>query len=197
MVALVFGGCVAHEAVGRPPSIAEVERLNAYAQEHGDLRVEYVIPLPSCAAASCGRDIRGRLLPEEITGVVSSNDRETLVQAQDGVTWKLQTSTIAGASARNRARGATVGAVVGVAIGLALTAALFGLSESGAFRNPDPSAPPTSPTTAGDVAKIGLLLSVTQGLGGAFWGYLIGGRTSFDFHVPKELLGPRRAGSRE
>lgn len=193
MVTLVVGGCIAHEAVGRPPSLDEIERINAYAQEHGDLRVEYVTPLPPCAAGSCGRDLRGRPLPDEITMVVSSDERETVVEGQDGQTWKLETSTMVGASARNRARGAAVGAIVGVAIGLALTAALVGLAESGAFRESDPSAPPTPPTSVGDVAKVGLLLSLTQGLGWAFWGYVIGGRTSFDFHsggLPSDIPNP-------
>jgi hypothetical protein len=65
-----------------------------------------------------------------------------------------------------------------------LTAVLFSLAESGGFRDSDPSAPPPPPTTASDVAKVGLLLTVTQAMGWAGAGFLVGGRQSFDLDGP-------------
>jgi hypothetical protein len=184
VVALVVGGCVAHETVGRPPSHADVERINMYAQEHGDLRLEYVTPLPSCAAGACGREGSPGGLPDEIAMIADADARETAVWSRDGRMWKVPTSAIAAATARSRSRGAAVGALIGVAVGVGLTAAFIALSESGGFQDRDPSAPPPSPTSAGDVLKVGLLLSVTQGLGWAGLGYLFGGRRSFDFEAP-------------
>lgn len=181
---LVASGCVAHQSVGRPPSRAEIERINSYGQAHGDLRIEYVSPAPVCAAGLCGLEHLGGGQPEEIAGIVSSTVRDTVVLTEDGRNWTLRTETIAAAHARNRARGAVVGALVGAALGMALTAGIYAVAESGSFRESDPSAPASSPTTAGDVFKWGLLLTTTQAAGGAAWGFLLGGRQSFDFDVP-------------
>jgi hypothetical protein len=173
---LVISGCVAHESVGRPPAPADIERINAYAQAHGDLRIEYVNTPLICASASCLHS--GQL--EEIAAIVSSNTRDTVVQAEDGKSWTLRTETIASAHARNRLRGAAVGALIGAAVGIALTVAYDSVIESGGFRDSDPSAPPPS-TADSEIVKVGFLLTVTQTMGWAALGYLVGGRQSFDF----------------
>ena len=126
MVALVgssviAAGCTAHERVGRPPAPAQIERINAYARDHGALDVEYVSPLPACAAASCRGEHALYGLPDEIAAVVSSNTDETVVLTEEGQKRNLRAEIVAGVSARDRARGAGVGAAVGASLGLVLT----------------------------------------------------------------------------
>jgi hypothetical protein len=184
VVCLAASGCVAHQPVGRPPSVEEIERINAYGQAHGDLRLEYVSPQPGCAAGSCGGEQRDGGNPEEITRIVSSTAQQTVVQTEDGRSWTLRTETITAAHARNRARGAIVGALVGASVGIVLTVALAGLLQSSGLSNSDPSAPPPSPSSTSDVFRFGAILTLTQAAAWAGLGALIGGRESFDFGAP-------------
>jgi hypothetical protein len=180
-LALMGAGCVAHETVGRPPSATEIERINEFSHDHGGLSVAYVTSPPSCAAGSCGAEERVGLLPERLTRIVSCDERQMIVDTEEGKPWQLQTPTVVSVSARSRGRGAAVGALVGLGIGVLETLGVLALAESSAFRDPDPSAPKPPDTTAGDVARNGLVLSLSNALVMAGFGYLIGGRRSFDF----------------
>jgi hypothetical protein len=191
-LALGVAGCAAHERVGRPPTSEEIRRINEYAQGHGDLQVEYATLWPSCAAGSCGVKDGVNLPPEDLTEVVSCDARELAIRTETGQTLKLRLPVVAGVSARNRPRGAAVGAAAGFATGTILTLLFLALAESGAFRDPDPSAPKPSNPTAPEVGKLWLVLSLNMAAGMALWGYILGGRQSFDFDRAPADAGERR-----
>ena len=187
-VSLLASGCAAHEKVGRPPSSTELQRINDYAADHGALNVEYVTPLPACAGGACRGMLEDRGLPDEIATVVSSDASETVVTTVDGRKWNLRASDIAGVSARDRGQGALVGAAVGGGAGLALSVLMVALfSGGGGF----PDAPVTSTKSdSGDGFKLIVLMTALGALGGVPWGYLIGGRRSFDFSAPVPRAAP-------
>jgi len=185
--ALVASGCAAHEAVGRPPSANEIERINQYAREHGALAVEYVKPLPACGGGACQAILEERGLPDGIAAIVSSDSRETVVVTAVGRKWNLAASEVAGVSARDRGQGALVGAGIGAGVGLAMSLLMVALfAHGGAADGPEPA--PTR--DAGDAVALTLLVTAIGAVGGLPWGYLIGGRRSFDFAAPATRATP-------
>jgi hypothetical protein len=100
-VALLTSGCAVYETVGRPPTSAELQRINAVAARGRAMRVEYDQAGP-CAGGSC---VGGAGKAEAIaTGdfvvrpvsVASCDDREITFNTAGGATRTIPTARVVG-----------------------------------------------------------------------------------------------------
>src|SRR5436190_21714642 len=61
MLTVTMAACATHETMGRPPSVTDIARINAYADDHGPMRVRFDVDLPPCV----GYDCQGPVVPRE------------------------------------------------------------------------------------------------------------------------------------
>ncbi|HXU03196.1 MAG TPA: hypothetical protein VN903_19655 [Polyangia bacterium] len=164
-VCLFTAGCV-HEQVPWPPTPGDITRINDAAEANSWFRVEYVEPLATAQGVRVIRPV----------GIVSADDDWIAFRNEAGAVLPVPTPLVKGVTVKERAAATGVGASVGLAWGALAFGGLYLLSLSGPS---DPGAPQSS-CNGGCVAKTLVPLLLIPMVVGAFVGYLIGGRRTFD-----------------
>jgi hypothetical protein len=186
-----LSGCSTAERVGRPPSAAEIVRINEAAREGRALVVEYTpaatspgrpaLPSAPCAAGSCASPpvqplCAGSSCPPVATSsdddpasIDSADERELSLNLRNGARTTLPLEWVSGVkvTAHSRAPGAAIGA----AIGGGLEVGALGLLILALRGGNDPGAPTQA---QGCTAKCVELFAIV-GLEGALIGGIIGG----------------------
>jgi hypothetical protein len=155
VVLALAGGCSTTERVGRPPSPAEIARINDAARAGRALVVEYAAPLPP-----------QRLADDPVT-VASADTHDVTFITKDASPATLPLSSVAGVEVT--ADGRVRGAVIGGSIGAALELGALALFVNALQGTNDPGAPQSS----GCNAKCGEFIAII-GIEGALVGSLIG-----------------------
>jgi hypothetical protein len=174
LVALVAltSGCV-YEHVGRPPSAAQVARINAWAEDSGALTVDY-------AVQPIGGANQAPPLPViDPISIASCDDRQVTFNTAAGGTSALPTPLIKAIRVPRGARqhAAVVGAEIGVVTGVAYSLLIGAMIAAFSSNN-------TCDHDCGTVAVTMLALPVGFGLAGGGIGYLVGGERVFRFEKP-------------
>jgi hypothetical protein len=172
-VALVLAaatfGCGTVESVSRPPSPAELARINEASKATGGLTVRYVQPLDPCASATgpCADDRR----PIDFARLASVDARSITVESESGRTTTIPLSDVEGVSVTGRqARSAAIGAAILGGTVFVVTTVLVAITEAKIARASD----------GGDLcggiacAVPGLVLGLVGAGVGAGFGYAIG-----------------------
>jgi hypothetical protein len=167
VVLLAFAsGCSTTERVGRPPSPAEIARINDAARAGRALVVEYAEPLQP-----------QRLSDDPIT-VAAADAHDVTFIMKDASPTTLPLSSVAGVevTADSRVRGAVIGGSLGAATELGALALLIAALQG----TNDPGAPPSKGCEAKCV-ELFAIVAVEGALVGGLIGALIGTPRHFRF----------------
>jgi hypothetical protein len=200
--ALASSACATVEHVGRPPSAAEIARMNEAVEEGRALAIlgadlpeiprpppcaaggcaqPQVQPLASCAGGSCGpppsRPVRD--VPRTIAGTDGWN---MTFDTKLGGALTMPLSSIAGVkiSGADRARGAALGVTIGAGVDGVVGAFIWMLSRTG-DTSPAPNSSPGCRTACEEVIVIAMVPALVAG---AIVGAAIGVPRYFLFDAP-------------
>jgi hypothetical protein len=114
MLTLTSAACATHETMARPPSVADIARINGFADKSGSMRVTSDLqPLGPPAAAFPPVVSAARLAPFG-NGMVA-------LQQRDGGAYLEPLVGLTSVTVRDRPRGALIGAGIGAAAGLGVS----------------------------------------------------------------------------
>jgi hypothetical protein len=182
--ALLASGCGTYETVGRPPTVAEIARINAIAARGRGMKVDYDDAGP-CAGGSCvggsgkaDAAARGELVIRPVS-VASCDDRQITFNTAAGATRTIPTARVKGlkVSAADRDRTMLLGGSLGAAVGLVAALSIYILAHAD-FPDQSVDAHPTCGTGC-DALIIGFPV-VTTIVAGVI-GHLIGSPRTFLF----------------
>jgi hypothetical protein len=124
VLAFLIPACAAHESVGRPPSFAEISRLNEFAARNGNAagRVDYVGPIPVCAADGVCQQSE-TVMVAQVESFEFVGD-QLVVRTPNGAVGAVPSSAVDLISVKDHRLGALRGAGVGAGVGLGVSLAL-------------------------------------------------------------------------
>jgi hypothetical protein len=170
-LSLFAGGCVSVEHVGRPPSAAEIARINYEATTSTSFAVRYapgvtpLLPGPqeACAGGACGPQTTA-----DPSGVVGADAKNITFYLRNSQQATVPLASVEGVRVgRDRAHGALIGAIVFASVELGVVAVVAALLSG------PPSDPGGPQPSSGCDAKCGEAI-VVLGVGSALMGGLIG-----------------------
>jgi hypothetical protein len=164
------GGCTLHEQVLRPPTAADIARINeTSASTNSWLRVEYVEPIASAQSVRVWQP-----------AAIAAADVDRIdFRTREGAVQSVPTALVKGVTVKERPTGAAWGAGIGLASGAALFGAVYFLAthviphDEGSSSNWDCDRGCFATRIVPTVAVVGAI--------GGLIGYAIGARRTFEF----------------
>jgi hypothetical protein len=171
--ALVGAACAAQERVGRAPSAAAIQRIDAAAETYGEpLVLEYVDPVPGCAGGGCGQASQkpGPLDPVKIQRIVSASAEQMTVVTDAGETRGIGLPSVKAVRAPDGNNSLTRSILIGTAAGVGFA----GLEIGGLYLLAQAlQSDPGSPSSPGSYRPV-ITLAIVSVLVGAVVGAVAG-----------------------